>query len=502
MPPQSPTPAPQQPPLPYGAQVVPSTPEVEEKVYAPPATFAGEISAGAGRSAKGFLDLLIQAGKPMGPYRIAKDQFKQAVAMLDAGLKSAESGEGRAGQTLSMMENAPLGIGSLVQKAEQAGPGRAKFTPETAGAVTEGALNFAILPKIAESVATRVLPRPPVEAPARQITDAVNPAPRQLRPYQDTLTKHMPDVIEHAKAKGIDLTDPKMARENLATALQSHADELRSQYYDTYIKPNADVQVPTQNIPHYGGGTVDYNTATIQQLDARLTEINATLRPSYERGGASARAAITAESKAALGAEAAVIRNRMNSVIASKMGVDPGQIAGARQKFGALGDAADKTRMAIDRQRYAGNVQKSPVVTDKSTLTRKAGTYVAEKVFNPDRKVANAIKRLEPESAVEMERRRGAGPNPRGVAKQALVDQIKHLEARGEQLTRNQRVRLDTLKEKLDTMNREDMAKTSSAGEAGRHNAAMAQAKQELGANASASDLLKRADEIEREGRK
>jgi hypothetical protein len=287
--------------------------------------------------------------------------------------------------------------------------------------------------------------------------------------------------------------------------MQGRSDTLRAQYYDTYIKPNEGVLVPTQNIPNYSGATTDYNTATLGQLDQRLTTINATLNPAYERGGAIARAAISAESKAALKAEGAAIRNTLNSTIGSKMGIDPGQIAGAREKFGALSSAADKARMAIDRGRYARNVQKSPVVTDKSTLTRKAGSYVAEKVFNPDRKVADAIKKLEPESEVEMERRRPTQPNPRLVAKQALADQIKHLEARGQNLTRNQRLRLGELQSKFDQMNREDMAQVSSVIDQDLHNRAMQQAIKETGAykegvtGARAQEIF---EQWKREGRK
>lgn len=125
----------------------------------PPPSYLGEAAAGLGRAAKGvFYDLPKAILFPDNPFGIAGNLYHQTVGMLNAGAQAAESGEGRAGQTLAMMENAPI-IGGMVQKAEQAGPGRIKFAPQTLGAATE-AVATAETPKLAKvpKVLNEVIP--------------------------------------------------------------------------------------------------------------------------------------------------------------------------------------------------------------------------------------------------------------------------------------------------------------------------------------------------------
>src|SRR5882762_842407 len=77
----------------------------------------------------------------MGPtgrllYNIPAD-ILQSLEQAEAARQTAQrQGEGKAGQLLSYLENSLLG--SITKKAEEAGPGRAKFTPETLGATVEG----------------------------------------------------------------------------------------------------------------------------------------------------------------------------------------------------------------------------------------------------------------------------------------------------------------------------------------------------------------------------
>ena len=112
--------------------------------------YAYEALAGPARAAKGILwDFPKAVLFPDNPLGIAGDLGKQLVRMLDAGAQSAESGEGRAGQTLSMMENAPL-IGEMTKRVEKAGPGRFNLSPEAVGAATEGA-GYMLAPEIAKA---------------------------------------------------------------------------------------------------------------------------------------------------------------------------------------------------------------------------------------------------------------------------------------------------------------------------------------------------------------
>jgi len=118
---------------------------------APPPGYGSEILGGVGRALGGFIDLGKSILHPTNPLGVVGELGKQAVGALNAGVASAESGEGRAGQTLSVLENAPV-IGGMVRKAEQAGPSEhwyGKFAPQTAGAVAEGT-TMAAVPKLAE----------------------------------------------------------------------------------------------------------------------------------------------------------------------------------------------------------------------------------------------------------------------------------------------------------------------------------------------------------------
>ena len=230
---------------------------------------------------------------------------------------------------------------------------------------------------------------------ARALTDAVNPHAQSMETYEATLNDQMPRVVDYAKRNGIEIK----SRASLGKALSGAGDEAYHDYYEQYIEPNKDVPVSTSTIPGYQGVTVgEGHTATIQALENRLSTINATLYPKFQKGGVSAEAAISAEAAASLNSEAAAIRQTMNQTIGRKLGIDPGEIAKLRSTFGSLRDAADKTTRAINEERFGKNLERRgmDVPGDKAGAVRWAVKKITAK--NPDKTVASTMQRLNVET--------------------------------------------------------------------------------------------------------
>ncbi len=136
-----------------------------------------EIMGGLGRGIAGVGSFVKQSLTPhdtleatraeevkMGPvgrllYNIPADIGQSLLEAEKARVQSQRSGEGAAGQTLTFLENSP--VGGLVRKAEEAGPGYAKFEPATAGAVTEAGTMYAAPKVVSKLVGT------PAEAKSR-----------------------------------------------------------------------------------------------------------------------------------------------------------------------------------------------------------------------------------------------------------------------------------------------------------------------------------------------
>lgn len=131
-----------------GSQTVqPSGPETSWTEY------PKEIAKGIGRGVINTVQGAYQTVRH--PIDTAVGLGKQSVAMLDAGAQSAESGEGRAGQTLAMMENAPI-VGGAVRYAESGGT--KTFNPKSVGAAAELGTYYGA-PKVAEGIGKGVIQR-------------------------------------------------------------------------------------------------------------------------------------------------------------------------------------------------------------------------------------------------------------------------------------------------------------------------------------------------------
>jgi hypothetical protein len=137
---------------------------------APEPTYTGEALRGVGRAVKGLVSYPFEAMKlrsgeeggtgitrtNIGPtgrmlLHAGEDIIHSLEASKAAGYKAKASGEGPAGQLLRTMEEFPV-LGGIVKKAEEAGPGYAKFKPQTLGAVAEGATLVGAPKAVSEAV--------------------------------------------------------------------------------------------------------------------------------------------------------------------------------------------------------------------------------------------------------------------------------------------------------------------------------------------------------------
>jgi hypothetical protein len=135
------------------------------------------------------------------------------------------------------------------------------------------------------------------------------------------------------------------------------------------------------SIKNYSGETsTSPATATLGQLDARLSQINAELNPKYAKGGIAGQAAV--KSAAELNAEAAGIRTELYSGIGKAIGVDPKAVADTRGAFGALNDLAEKTGAASTKERFSANKSERAPLTINPFSSGGGKQFVADKAIS------------------------------------------------------------------------------------------------------------------------
>lgn len=283
----------------------------------------------------------------------------------------------------------PFGGGTLAKAGEQIGSG------DVAGGLgTTTGLLAQIL--AAKAISNKTTPQPAtLPEAAKTITDAVNPPPKSMTTFQNSVQEHLPKAIQAAREQGL----PLSGRADLAQAFTAAAEKAKGTYYNDMLGPVKDQAIDTSGIRGYQGATSYYNTATLGQLDARLSEINSTLAPSYEKGGASARAAISAESKSALTAEAAAIRSRLYQEISNRTGIDQDAIASTKSSMGSMYNIADKITTALNKERFAANQaaqgQNLPA-TAQAAVIRGVNKGYRSVFNNPDKRVANTVSAVGP----------------------------------------------------------------------------------------------------------
>lgn len=230
--------------------------------------------------------------------------------------------------------------------------------------------------------------RPTAEGPIKSITDAVNPPAKEMAGFQKSLGHHLDKVVTFAAKKGI----PLDSVENLGKAMKEASAGIRTHYYEQVLGPFKNNPVDITAVKGYSGETGGTpSSATLGQLDARLSQINAEMNSKFNKPTESAvRAAV--KSDAELNAEAAGIRSVLYPQLAKATGLTAETIGQTRQAFGALDGLAEKTSASAMQSRSAANkAAQEPITINPLSNTK---TFVADKALNKMRgnPVANAIK--------------------------------------------------------------------------------------------------------------
>jgi hypothetical protein len=169
----------------------------------------------------------------------------------------------------------------------------------------------------------------------------------------------------------------------LGTAFLDSAKANRELYYGKMISSVESDPLSTPN--GYGGAKLTPGTASVRQLDARLTDINNTLEPKFARGGPGsqqAQAAVGAGEARALKAEAASIRAILYPYLGQRLGLTAEQVGGIRDSFGAQRHIGE-TILISENERFARTAGKE--MTPKGlTINPLSNTkeFVLDKALN------------------------------------------------------------------------------------------------------------------------
>ena len=213
---------------------------------------------------------------------------------------------------------------------------------------------------------------------ARQITDAVNPIPKQMASFQRLVGQHLDKIVTFAKANGIDVG----SIDGLAQAMKGSGDWIKNHYYNDILGPvkNRPVSI-AGSVKGYSGETAGTpSAATLGQLDARLSQINAELNPKYAKGGIAAQSAV--KSATELNAEAATIRKVLYGELANATGLTPEVVANTRGAFGALDDLAEKTTLAAAKERNIANRAARAPLTVNPFSGSSGKQFIADKAIS------------------------------------------------------------------------------------------------------------------------
>lgn len=290
---------------------------------------------------------------------------------------------------------------------EQAGTG------DVGGAVGQAGGTVIAGTAIAKGVSTttKLLSRAKVpiskSAAVNQLVRAVNPDPKIAPSMSDNLAAHLDRLSAYAKESGQKI--------NSIAELAKVADSAAKvdPYRKLFIEPNADIRVTA---PAGFRGRVSQSepggiaSTTIGDLDARLSQINDTLHPKFQKGGpgsVSAQAAIGSEDVLQLAGEAQRIRATLADSIGQKMGVDPAVVYQMRGRYGQLEQLAEQTRLEAGKttkgQNRAANepLRAGDIVSGVGRIPINPKNWVPSRYGTvADRMVADVFRRYQP-GAVE-----------------------------------------------------------------------------------------------------
>jgi len=241
---------------------------------------------------------------------------------------------------------------ALAQQTQQGGEMMREHPAYMAGALS--------LPLMAAHAATRpVAPSIPPN-PTETITNAFNPAAKQMPLMERNVTpENLGTLQDYARRTNL----PLETRADFVKAAEGAANEREAFYNDKVLGPASQQRVSVRNIPNYGGDYFPGETpqATLEQLENRLRTVNKMSKGNIE-----------ADKVAPLQAEAEGIRKILYPSLAQFHGIAPEEVANLRHDFGQLGDLATKGRTALNVERRAANLQaRKPLTLNPFSSTKK-----------------------------------------------------------------------------------------------------------------------------------
>ena len=237
------------------------------------------------------------------------------------------------------------GLGKMIGPADIINPTMEEAARGPMEGVTAGTLGLASLLALkGKGAGRKTLDN---AAASDRIVTALAPShnPMELPILKKNVPLHLDDLKATADSAGIKVK----TLDDAARVARTTADA--DQYRVNRIEPHlgVDMDVP----PAYKGNRTDYGRATIADVDKRISVINDTLYPRFQKGGQgsqSAQAAIGAEQAQALLAEGSSLRWALAKKIAQITGDSPDAIYAERARYGRLNDLADSFRLAAEEQ--------------------------------------------------------------------------------------------------------------------------------------------------------
>jgi hypothetical protein len=248
-------------------------------------------------------------------------------------------------------QNAEAISGARSDAADQ-GVQMALHPANTAGQLAGSYLLGRGLAKIPEAVSAvsnfRPSPNPsivpPEEMAARNLTNAINPAPQRASQYIQAAQREVPNVIDYANRTG----NPLNTQLEFSKAAEGNAKEARTHYEDNILGPNADQRVTAPE--GYGGksytpgGENPTTTTSLGDIDDRIVAINKELdKPRLN--ASDNRTALASEAE--LQAEKSQLTDMLHRSLADLTGLQPEDIANLRQRVGRSYELANDTNAAV-----------------------------------------------------------------------------------------------------------------------------------------------------------
>lgn len=499
-------------------------------------SYAGEAIRGLGRAAvnvgsmaKGLLTPHETFGATreqevkMGPtgrllYNIPADILQSMTESEAARQAAKRSGEGKAGQALAYGEKSLAG--PIVKKAEEAGPGYAKFKPQTLGAVTEGVGTVAIPAAVAKAIGGtygakyrggQMIERQvtqhaeaPVEPAAvekvfseiQDLADHAQDAPAIVRKVMDKWNeikegKATPapggGEIQGETPKGITFGDLVKLRRALDTKLWEEGEKKSTSQTRLAKKLRNVMDVEEYKTLHRAGTPSDVaEYAQGKKLYRRGVRLESSGRVVGGAVGGAAGLFGGAEAVRSTGAPyGGWIGGSLGAPIGGYIGREVGgRAATAYVEAGRPSEGPSPARQAAAeiRSERASSVKAAREFGKAGSMSNLGLENILRRSNIPEAEQAKIRQIIQQNE--QMRRTRDLPKDPDAPTSEIM--------ARGKA----------AYEQKYGKPKAKAEAKSSSWTEAPRHNDAIAQAKKELGPAADVRSVLKRADEIEREGRK